>query len=444
MKLRDSVFYREYNGKTFVVDTVRHRTYRFDAPVAHLFDLFTEDITIEAAARKLSKRYPNADYHLIAEDIGKMIRFLRKNNMLSDVDATKEANQTSVNPNTQFFQKYTIQEKLLYSALFELTYRCPEHCIHCYLEPSSASSVYESFRNTELTTEEIMNILDQLADMNVMCVTFTGGEPFLRPDIFEILEYARKKKFVIDIFSNGILLSDNDIAHLKKLQINCFHSSVYSHIPQKHDNITGVNGSFEKTIKTLRKLSENGIYVNIKSVLMEQNKTDFIPVAEFSKSIGATIQLISNVSPSKTGNCGLSCLNVRDDEVLKRAFQYWNRLTGVEPQKDAPDDDTPICEAGRNSISINPYGIVTPCNAFEYEIGDLRKNTVYDIWHNSEKLKWWQQTTLKDLDECQDCQYIKYCGFCPGNALKVTGRMFGRVEEACRQARIRYELHHQK
>ena len=444
MKLSESVFYREYIEKTFVIDTNQHRTFRFDAPLLHLFDLFSEEIAIEEAKQRMLNRYPNTGFSQISDDVERMAAFLRDNHLLSGDDISGDMDFTGFKPNLQFFQIYTIREKLLYSVMIELTYRCPEKCIHCFLEPSVMLDKYADIKDTELSTQEIYRILDQLAEMNVMCVTFTGGEPFVRYDIFEILEYARKKNLVIDIFSNGILLNDEDICRLKQLHINCFHSSIYSLIPQKHDAVIGVTGSFEKTIRTLRALSQKGVYVNIKYVLMEQNKDDFVAVADFANSIGASIQLIPNVSPSKRGNCGTSSLSVRDDGELKKAFRCWDSIIGVKTNTEFSVDETPICKAGRNCISINPYGIVTPCNAFEYEIGDLRKSTVAEIWHNSEKLKWWQQKTVKDLDECQGCQYFRFCGFCPGNALKVTGRMFGRVEEACRQAKIRYDLHHQK
>lgn len=443
MKLSEFVYYRDYNGKTFVIDTGHHRTYRFDSPISILFDLFADDISVEDAKQSLHSLYPNRDYALISKDVEQMAEFLIKNDML--LESVKSGNQkreVSI-PNTWFFQYYTMQKKILYSTLFELTYRCPEKCIHCFLEPSTMSQNYAHLEDTELSTQEIKSALDQLADMNVMCVTFTGGEPFVRGDFYEILEYARSKSFVIDIFSNGILLNDEDVIRLKGFQINCFHCSIYSHKPEKHDAITGIHGSFEKSVKTLRALSKNGIYVNIKYVLMEQNKDDFASATELAKSIGATIQLIPSVSPAKSGNCGLGSLNVIDDNDLKKVFMHWDVISGKKPSLEMQNDKTPICKAGNNCISINPYGLVTPCNVFPHEIGNIRENTIKDIWEHSGKLKNWQNTSIKNLTECEGCKYLDYCSFCPGNALQYTGNMFGKVHEACRQARLQYELHNE-
>ena len=197
----------------------------------------------------------------------------------------------------------------------------------------------------------------------------------------------------------------------------------YSHIPEKHDHITGVTGSFDKTVHVLRELSDRGVYINLKFVLMEQNKDDFQGVIDLAKSMGATIQLISTVSPSARGFRDIADLGVRSDKDLRRVVRQWNMISDFQSHTGELSFDDPICEAGRNSFSINPYGIVTPCNAFHYEIGNVRKSTVSKIWKKSKKLKRWQEMTKRDLNGCQNCVYISRCSFCPGNALNLSKKM---------------------
>lgn len=438
IKISDSVTYREYNDQTFIIDTSHHSSFRINAPVRKLLDLFAEGDEPEKAKRKLKQQYPDVDTAVLSNDVDATIDFLIKNRLTSDCES--DSFQKTSHTNTRFFQRYTIREKILYSALFELTYRCPEKCVHCYLEPSDLSCEYINKQNEELSYEEIADILDQLADMNVMEITFTGGEPFSRNDIFDILRYANQRRFSINVFSNGILLSENDITELSKLRINCFHSSVYSHIPEKHDSITGVKGSFHRTIHTLRELSQKGVYVNFKFVLMEQNKDDFFEVVELAKSMGATVQLISSISPSTTGNCSITKLGIGSDDDLRKALKYWNEISDFQSYAGEYSADDPICEAGRNSISINPYGIVTPCNAFHYEIGNTRHNSIYDIWNGSKELRYWQSLSKDDLLECRGCKYISCCSFCPGNAINHSGDMLKKYDEACRQAKIQFDL----
>lgn len=440
IRLSEYVVFREYRDQTFLLDTRQHGSFQIPAPVAKLLELFTEETTVQAAKEQLAERYPEVPYSVLSADVEAAVRFLSENGLLSGRETGTEGPPQDFHTNTRSLQRYTIREKLLYSVLFEVTYRCPERCVHCYLEPEALADQYARDSAGELTTDEICGILDQLAELNVMDVTFTGGEPFARDDMFDILQYAHGKGFALQIFSNGILLEESDVARLSELRIHCFHSSIYSHIPEKHDRITGIQGSFEKTVRVLCDLSERGIYVNFKFVLMEQNKDDFPGVIALSRSIGASVQLISSVSPSARGNCAIAEQSVKHDEDLRKAIQLWNTISDFQSYAGGFSQDDPICEAGRNSVSINPYGIVTPCNAFHYEIGNVRKSTIFELWNGSEKLKKWQGLTKGDLSGCRDCTYRSCCSFCPGNALTLSGDMLTCYEEACRQARIQYEL----
>lgn len=438
IRIRDSVVYREYNNQTFIIDTKQQCSLRIDAPIKKILDLFVNGTEPEEAKQKLMLLYPSVDSALISDNIDATVKFLIDNRLISDnADfLSKRIGQA----NTRYFQRYTIRERILYSALFELTYRCPEKCVHCYLEPDLCSQKYTEDIDAELSTEKIKELLDQLEELNVMEITFTDGEPFARKDIFEILKYANSKRFSINIFSNAILLNDSDIEKLSKLRINCFHASVYSHISQKHDSITRIQGSFARTVSTLRKLSENGIYVNFKFVLMESNKDDFDGVIELAKSMGASVQLISSISPSANGNCDIADLGVCNDIDLENIIQRWNNISDYSCYNGDFSKDDPICEAGRNCLCIDPYGKVKPCNAFDYVIGDVNETSLGDIWKHSEKLKSWQNATKIDLKDCYDCQYASACNFCPGTALKYTGNMFKKYDTACRYAKIQFKL----
>lgn len=435
-RLSDYVTYREYHGQTFILDTRQHLSFRIEAPVAKLLDLFREDTTAEAALERLAARYPAVPRQVLADDVAAAASFLADNRLLAG--ETYEGSPREAHTNTRYFQRYTIREKLLYAALLEVTYRCPERCVHCYLEPAALSERYAADRERELTTEEICGLLDQLAALNVMDVTFTGGEPFVRSDMFDILAHAHSKGLAIQIFSNGILLEDPNLQRLAGLRLLCFHSSLYSHIPEKHDQITGVKGSFDKTVHVLRTLSEQGVYVNFKFVLMEQNKEDFPGVIELARRIGASVQLISSVSPSARGACAITELGVRRDEDLMGAIKQWNEISTFSGGPFSLDD--PICEAGQNSLSIDPYGTVTPCNAFRYEVGNVRRRSIAAIWNGSRRLKKWRAMTKRDLKDCQGCLYRARCCFCPGVAQKLSGDMLQKYGEACRQARLQCAL----
>ena len=133
----------------------------------------------------------------------------------------------------------------LYAVQFEMTFRCNERCRHCYCPR-------ENDIKDELTTGEFKHILDDLEKMNVVEVTFTGGDLFVREDTFEILEYAYQKGFAINIFTNGTLLKDEDFYRLQKLHLRSIHFSINNYIPEKNDSFTKLPGSFEKTTTAIK------------------------------------------------------------------------------------------------------------------------------------------------------------------------------------------------
>ncbi len=438
IKLKDSVFFREYDNKTYITDIHTHREYMLDVPVFAILDLFKEKTSPSQAKNYLSRQYPQVDYCTISDDIDSVVDFLTLNGLIEGVEINTDI---SIKGGSSGIQKYTILNKIFYTAMLELTYRCCEKCKHCYLEPSAYGSVYEERAKNEMATEKIKSVIDEISQMNAAEVTITGGEPFIRKDCLEILDYISKKGLLINIFSNAILLSEKDIHKISKLNIKYFHVSLYSHIPEKHDNITGVKGSFYKTINAVKTFSKYNVAVNIKFVLMEENKDDFDGVAELAKEMNASIQLISFITPSIQGDCALSELTVKDREKMKEVIYKWDKLTCYNGYNGEFSETHPICEAGMNNLSINPYGKVYPCNSFKMEVGDIYKQTLSEIWETSEKLKEWQNTTRAKLVNCVECTYNAFCEFCPGVAFQFSGNMFQKYNYACENAKARWELY---
>src|SRR3981081_3092710 len=105
----------------------------------------------------------------------------------------------------------------------DVTYRCNERCVHCYLDHDD---------HGEMTTAEIKGVLDQLAEAGVFFLTFSGGEVFLRRDFFEILEYARLLQFNVKIKTNAVMIREAEAQRIRALGVDTIQISVYSH---RHD-----------------------------------------------------------------------------------------------------------------------------------------------------------------------------------------------------------------
>ncbi len=129
------------------------------------------------------------------------------------------------------------------SVQLDLTYRCNERCVHCYLDHDD---------HGEMTTAEIKNLLDQLAAAGVLFLTFSGGEILLRKDFFEILEYARALMFCVKLKTNAVLIREREADRIRALAVESVQISIYSHRPEVHDAITKLPGSLERSMSAIR------------------------------------------------------------------------------------------------------------------------------------------------------------------------------------------------
>src|SRR5215470_4004748 len=135
------------------------------------------------------------------------------------------------------------------SVHMDVTYRCNERCVHCYLDHDD---------HGEMTTAEIKGVLDQLAEAGVFFLTFSGGEVFLRRDFFDLLEYSRRLLFNVKIKTNAVMIRETEAQRIRALGVDTIQVSVYSHRSEVHDAITKLPGSFERTINAIRFLHDQG------------------------------------------------------------------------------------------------------------------------------------------------------------------------------------------
>ena len=154
------------------------------------------------------------------------------------------------------------------------TWRCNERCIHCYLDHGEAD---------ELSLSELRELLDQMADAGTLFLTLSGGEIFLRRDLFAIVEHARLRGFDIKLKTNAILIGEKEAARIAELGVHQVQISVYSHGPQVHDAITKVPGSLERTLRAVGLLRAHCVHVVIACVLMKPNIGDFDGLQNLSR-----------------------------------------------------------------------------------------------------------------------------------------------------------------
>ncbi len=307
----------------------------------------------------------------------------------------------------------------------ELTYRCNQRCIHCY------ATVNQS-KQKELTTNEYKNIFDQLADLGTLFLAMTGGEIFMRKDFFDIAEYAKKKSFALRLFTNGTSITKaiaKQVIELNPLRIEI---SLYGMSSKIHDKITKIPGSFVRTMDGILLLSKMGQNLTIKVPVMQQNISEVHLVKTFAEENG--MEFISNPTIVPRGDGSIDNLQYR---LTNEQLNYYFSNINSDWYFKQPALNRTLCGAGKGIMAISPYGEVFPCVQIPIQVGDLRKQSLREIWFHSPELKQIRSLTLSNIKGCSNCADIKYCNPCPGLALTEDADIYGPSSEACRQAKIR-------
>jgi radical SAM protein with 4Fe4S-binding SPASM domain len=318
------------------------------------------------------------------------------------------------------------------SVQLDLTYRCNERCIHCYLDHDD---------HGEMTTAEIKDLLDQMADAGVFYLTISGGEILMRRDFFEILEHARVRTFCVKLKTNGVLIREKEAARLRELGVETVQISIYSHRPEVHDAITKMPGSFRQSIDAVRFLRKQGLTVTMANVLMVQNAHDYQSVRALALELDAKFTIDPTITPMMDGDRSILTLNV-EQAVLQEVFRNEDLVENVEefcaPPRGVDEEalDMLPCSAGHTSCYVSPYGDVYPCVQFPLPTGNVRRTKFVDIWRDSPQFKEVRSITLRDMPSCSKCAHGATCTRCPGLAY-MEGNMRGPSSQDCEKSYAR-------
>jgi radical SAM protein with 4Fe4S-binding SPASM domain len=316
------------------------------------------------------------------------------------------------------------------SVQVDLTYRCNERCVHCYLDHED---------HGEMTTAEIKHLLDEMADAGVFILTLSGGEIFLRKDFFEILEYARlQRQFCVKLKTNALMIREREAARIRDIGVESIQISIYSHRPEVHDAITLVPRSLQRSLAAARFLKSQGLRVILANVLMVQNLQDYQGVRALAHELGVECTLDPTITPMMDGDRAVLSLGIKQ-EALRQVFRDQALVGDVDEfcTIAAPADENALsalpCSAGHTACYVSPYGDVFPCVQFPLPTGNVRKDRFLDIWRHSERMKEVRSIRLKDLTTCTSCSHVGSCTRCPGLAF-MEGNMRGPSSQDCEKS----------
>lgn len=326
-----------------------------------------------------------------------------------------------VNENTEVFFLEEVQgHPLIASLQLELSSRCNERCIHCYI-PNSKKN-----HGMDMPFEKFKKLVDEFADMGGIHITLSGGEALLHKDIIPMLNYCRLKDLKITILSNLIKLTDEEIKAMKETNVSLVQVSLYSMDPEIHDFITTVKGSFNRTKEAIERLVSANVPVQISCPLMKANKDGYKEVLKYAQSLkvsAKTDYIMMAQADLNTSNLA-NRLSLKETEkvindIIDYDLDYASDLEKFKPKDTEIEFDRerylnrPICGVGYDNCCVTANGDVYPCAGWQdYVLGNVYKESLKDIWEKSEKIKDLRNITNAAFPKCVDCEARQYCSMC--------------------------------
>lgn len=283
--------------------------------------------------------------------------------------------------------------------LWEITNTCNYHCSYCIF-----SSEAKKYKN-ELTTEEVKQTIKELKENNFTYIKFTGGEPFTRNDMTEILEYASNLGFDMDISTNASLITDEIAKKLKNIDFPMVHVSLDGNDKYSHEYVRGEN-TFERTLRGIKHLTNNNIYTRIGTVIYKQNEDRLEEIVKLAIELKANeiifsfMEAVGRLAENET-IISKRTINSVKEEIEKIELKYKEQIQikySFTENKVAMSEG--CCPAVNKFLYINNLGQVSPCtwvvaNNPEYKSKLTLKNNTFKEIIQSEPI----QKYLKYIEE---------------------------------------------
>jgi radical SAM protein with 4Fe4S-binding SPASM domain len=311
------------------------------------------------------------------------------------------------------------------NAIWDITYRCNLRCKHCYVSGGRETK--------ELSTEEAKEIIEQLAQNKVFTVSFTGGEPLLREDIFDLIEYAREFKLSAVLASNGWYIDEKCARRLKETGLDYVMLSLDGQDAETHDFIRG-QGSFRKVIEATANLQKVRIPFGLTLVLNRLNLGQIENVAYLAESLKANqLRLYRLLNEGRAEEKSLQGLSAQETtEIMERVRnlavgvpvvfdEAFGFLAGLPKRRGFFGVG---CSAARTVVGIKASGDVTPCPMLvdpKFYAGNLLNQSFKEIWQNSPVMNFFRNLP-KLKGKCGECPHLEVCGGgCRVVAYSLTG-----------------------
>lgn len=477
-KRKSNIIFRNYGSFGYITDNRNFGYNQYKSTDQELGDkilsesgaaffsvLSREAVSLSELAKKLKKIFPEVNLRTLKKDAGDFYLLLEQEGFVvfgetiqtcndKDVTFSYEFNipknikheDNNIVPQTKetqdFFEEYFHGVPQLTNLHIEITSRCNERCVHCYIP--------HEFKANCIDVDLFYKIVEQCKEMRLLHLTLTGGEPMLHKNFIDFLHICNEYNFSVNVLSNLTLLSNEIIKEMKSNPLLGVQVSLYSMDANIHDQITQLNGSFEKTINAILKLVENDIPVQISCPILKQNQHCINDVRDWANK--HKINLVSDFviigkydHNTQNLNCRLSIDEIEEViiEKLSTEYEYFELIEREAEKKRSFSPTDFVCSVCHSSICISEKGNVYPCAGWQsYILGNIKDDSLNEIWANSNKVKYLRELRNHDFPKCLNCVDREFCTMCMvrnanedpyGNPLVVN-------EYFCKIAKLNREL----
>lgn len=316
---------------------------------------------------------------------------------------------------------------------WNITKQCNLKCSHCYIDANSRSD------NAEASAEEALRFTDEIAALapGAMLI-LTGGEPLLRPDVFDIASYAGSKGLTVVLGSNGTLMDELAVAWLLSSGVKGVGLSLDSPYAQHHDSFRGMEGAWDKTVNAAHLLRRAGMEFQIQFTATVANRHEIPAMADLAYRMGAIALNIFFLVCTGRGEQATDLTPSQYEEslqlIIKTEEEYRGRImirarcaphilrliSSVSPDGPVGHGATSGCIAGKGYLRISPTGHVTPCPYIPVEphTPSIRQRRLKDIWEHDPVFLSLRQPEHKG--RCGQCEFSDLCGGCRAKAYAST------------------------
>lgn len=463
----------------YVINQLSYHDRVYDETGSEFLKQITRDPkSVDEITTELSNKFKGVDKETLRIDLIEFIESLRIDGFvvtghtveelnLNDKDFTynteipktiqrnfTQATKEKINRNTQDFFLEKNQGKPLISNLqLELSSRCNERCIHCYI-PNGKKN-----HGIDMPYSRFKNILDEFAEMGGIHVGLSGGEALLHKDFIKMLFYCREKDLKISVLSNLINLTEEHIKAMKTTNVSLVQVSLYSMEPGIHDFITTIKGSFYKTKDAIEKLVAADVPVQISCPLMKANKDGYKEVLKYAQKLkvrsNADYIMMAQADLDTSNLANRLSLNETEQvlsDIIEFDLDYVKGMQMTRPINNEMNRDKekylsqPLCGVGYDNCCITANGDVYPCAGWQdYIIGNVYTQPLKDIWENSHRLRELRKINQSSFPECLDCEARQYCSRClVRNYNENNGDMFKINKHFCDVAFLNKRLVEEK